>query len=219
MPISKSQYAKLGDRLKGRDAPSDDDLSLLADVLIEYNAALETVAADLRSLDLETTCRLKTSGTIIEKLRRPPRLRLDQIRDLAGARIVRPMTLDEQDELAGRIRRLARHPGDRSASDSVPRLQGGALSADNRTVPGRIQLRTMFQDLWAQLMETYGDMWGRQSATAASPTIQIRSSPRRSRGPGQAAAMESLAGRRSRTGKGWPTRSIRWPPWKTKWQS
>ena len=39
-------------------------------VLTGYNAALDEVVRGLRSLGLEPTTRLKTSGTIIEKLRR-----------------------------------------------------------------------------------------------------------------------------------------------------
>ena len=80
------------------------------------------------------------------------------------------MTLDEQDELAGRIAGL--WPGtqviDRRATPSH-----GYRAVHLVPTIGRcqveIQLRTMFQDLWAQLMETYGDMWGRQIRYGGEP--------------------------------------------------
>ena len=117
-------------------------------MLTGYNAALDEVVRGLRSLGLEPTTRLKTSGTIIEKLRRQEHLNLRSIRDLAGARVVRPMTLDEQDEIAAAIAELwpSTQIVDRRASPShgyraihlVPEKLAGR--------PVEIQLRSMFQD-------------------------------------------------------------------------
>jgi ppGpp synthetase/RelA/SpoT-type nucleotidyltranferase len=104
--LSRKQKTLLSERLRENEVASATDLGHLEEVLLESNSALEEVAGALRQLGLEPTTRLKTSATIIDKLRRQPHLSLASIRDLAGARIVRPMTLDEQDDLAGQIRSI-----------------------------------------------------------------------------------------------------------------
>jgi ppGpp synthetase/RelA/SpoT-type nucleotidyltranferase len=119
------------------------------------------------------TTRLKTSGTIVEKLRRVSverHLTLKSIRDLAGARIVKPMTLDEQDALTSQI--VGLWPGaqliDRRETPShgyravhvVPRISRCAVE---------IELRTLYQDTWAQAMESFGDAWGRAIRYGGEP--------------------------------------------------
>ena len=84
MALSIKQVIRLGNRLRDADTPSQADLAALSEVLTGYNAALDEVVRGLRSLGLEPTTRLKTSGTIIEKLRRQEHLNLRSIRDLAG---------------------------------------------------------------------------------------------------------------------------------------
>jgi hypothetical protein len=170
MALSNRQIRELGDRLRDSDSPSPDDLVLLAEVLTRYNDALDQVTLGLRSIGLDPTTRLKTSGTIIDKLRRQPHLDLRTIRDLAGARVVQPMTLDRQDEISGAIRQLWPNAQviDRRSSPShgyravhlVPKIDGRAVE---------IQVRTMFQDTWAQLMESIGDAWGREVRYGGEP--------------------------------------------------
>ena len=160
----------LSERLRDNKVASETDLGHLEEVLLESNSALEDVAVALRQIGLEPTTRLKTSATIIDKLRRQPHLSLASIRDLAGARIVRPMTLDEQDGLADQIkgiwpdatvidRRIDPSYGYR-AVHVVPRLNRCSVE---------IQLRTIYQDIWAQAMEAYGDRWGREIRYGGDP--------------------------------------------------
>jgi ppGpp synthetase/RelA/SpoT-type nucleotidyltranferase len=142
----------------------------LEQLLLIYDEALGEAAERLRSSGLEPTTRLKTSGMIIEKLRRERHLTLRSIRDLAGARIVKRMTLDEQDQMAALVQGL--WPGarliDRRANPShgyravhiVPRV---------RYCPVEIQIRTLYQDGWAQTMETLGDHWGRAIRYGGDP--------------------------------------------------
>jgi hypothetical protein len=80
------------------------------------------------------------------------------------------MTLDQQDELARKIIELWPEAQliDRRVNDShgyravhlVPKI--GRCSVE-------IQLRTMWQDTWAQLMESYGDAWGRAIRYGGDP--------------------------------------------------
>jgi hypothetical protein len=171
-PVSKSEARALSKRLRESGSPDPSDLAKLGDLLVERNGALGEVSDGLSSIGLSATTRLKTSGTIVEKLKRQPTLDLLSIHDLAGARIVQPMTLDQQDQVATRI--LNHWPGaryiDRRGENNshgyravhiVPRVDGH---------PVEIQIRTRYQDLWAQVMETFGDVWGREVRYGGLPT-------------------------------------------------
>lgn len=86
--LSKSQIDKLGERLRTSNEVSVDDLTLLQQVRAEHDAAMAVVADRLASeLGLEPGTRLKTVGTIVDKLRRE-RMRLSQMQDIAGVRVV-----------------------------------------------------------------------------------------------------------------------------------
>jgi Region found in RelA / SpoT proteins len=168
--FSGKQVVKLGRRLRDASTPTVADLEMLADVLLEYDHALMAAATELQGIGLKPTTRLKTSGTIIEKLSRERHLNLKIIRDLAGARIVRRMTLDEQDQVSAQIMGIWPDAGyiDRRENPShgyraihiVPRIDGCQVE---------IQLRTEYQDLWAQGMETFGDIWGRAIRYGGEP--------------------------------------------------
>jgi hypothetical protein len=170
-PLSHSEVLALSERLREAATPSDEDIELLGHVLIRFNRAMGEVADQLRALGLSPTTRLKTSGTIVDKLKRQPHLHLGNIRDLAGARVVFPMSLSDQDEVAKRIAALwgGIQVIDRRAQPSfgyravhlVPKIDGCSVE---------IQLRTVYQHTWAQLMETFGDMWGREIRYGGAPT-------------------------------------------------
>ena len=160
--LSGSQVDKLGRRLRDAVQPSDEDLALLGVVLTEHGNALDEVVERLHGIGLPPTTRLKTYPTTIDKLRREPHLTLRGIDDLAGARIVRDMTLAEQDAVVARVldlwpaakvvdRRAVPMHGYR-AVHLVPKVNGCRVE---------IQVRTHFQDMWAQAMEALGDHWGR----------------------------------------------------------
>jgi hypothetical protein len=170
--MSRREAIDLSDRLRVCEPPSETDMGLLSELLLEHNVALAEASAQLTSIGFQATTRLKTSGTIIDKLRRMPDLNLRIIRDLAGARIVHPMTLDEQDAIAQRIqslwpsettkvidRRLSPSHGYR-AVHIVPRIDRCSVE---------IQLRTLYQDTWAQVMESFGDRWGRAIRYGGDP--------------------------------------------------
>jgi len=91
-------------------------------------------------------------------------MRLTQIEDIAGLRVVVEMTRHTQDELVQRImaalpegpklkdRRVHPSHGYR-AVHLVARVAGHQVE---------IQVRTRLQDLWAQMVERLADSWGRQ---------------------------------------------------------
>lgn len=164
LPVSKSALDRLGARIAASNAVSDDDLAELARVVGAYQDVLNGVKVKLTELGYQATTRMKTTGTLADKLRRET-ARLSQVQDLAGARIVVP---------------------DRSAQDEATSIISGALESAGCTwrvidrrenpshgyravhlivqvdkVPVEIQIRTDLQDGWAQLVERLADVWGR----------------------------------------------------------
>lgn len=109
--------------------------------------------------------RVKTTGVLIEKLRRESS-RLSQVQDLAGARIVLS-DRRQQDEAVERI-----------TTFFIERCQKPCEVKDRRVepshgyravhvivftdgIPVEIQVRTELQDVWAQILERLADHWGR----------------------------------------------------------
>jgi hypothetical protein len=159
--LSNRQIDLLGDRLRRSD-PTAENLELLGQVGELYAGPLAEVLGVLTDLGLEPGGRLKTVGTLVDKLRRMPDLPLSKMQDIAGARVVDGMTREEQDRLVARITaRFDRYRvKDRRAEPSygyravhvIVRVQGR---------PVEIQVRTYLQDLWAQIVERLADAWGR----------------------------------------------------------
>src|ERR1035437_7190684 len=171
MPLSGAKIDKLGRRILDPRVVSDQDRVLLQELLVEHSPPMESVGAGLRSLGLAPTTHLKTSGTIRDMLRREPRLTLRGIHDLAGARVVKRMTLGQQDALGQQIlqfwpqakvvdRRTSPTFGYR-ALHIIPRIDGRWVE---------IQIRTSYQDTWAQVMEIFGDLWGRDVRYGGAPS-------------------------------------------------
>src|SRR6266545_4110963 len=101
--LSRSQIDQLGRRLRKTNPTTVEDLRLLEQVRILYEDSLTAVITVLTDLGLEPGSRMKTTGTIIEKLRRSPTMALSRMQDVAGARVVAEMNREEQDRLVERI--------------------------------------------------------------------------------------------------------------------
>jgi hypothetical protein len=86
--ISNTQIDRLGDRLRSNEI-TDGDLDLLNDYRLSFARTYEAVVAVLRNaLKLEPTGRpAKSTTSIIDKLRRES-LRLRQMQDIAGCRVI-----------------------------------------------------------------------------------------------------------------------------------
>ena len=163
--ISRTGLDKLGKRLAGSDRVSDEDLDLLLEVLSAYQTALGETQDRLRALGHSPTSRTKTTGVLIEKLRRE-HSSLKSVQDIAGTRIICD-DRDEQDEIvAGIVREFAdgtRPPKvkDRRAEPSHG-YRAVHVVVTVQDLPVEIQVRTERQDRWAQIVESMGDRWGRQ---------------------------------------------------------
>jgi len=147
---------------------------LLLQVLDVYEHALGIVRARLHDLGFEVTTRLKTTGTLVDKLRRERGMKLKSVQDIAGARIVVSGTRQNQDEAVARIVETF------AAAHRPPVVRDRRVqpSSGYRAVhvvvfedglPVEVQVRTDLQDLWAQGFERLGDRWGRAIRYGGEP--------------------------------------------------
>ncbi len=176
--VSKTQIDRLGDRLRKGEV-SDDDLRQLDTYRRSFASAYEEVVSTIRNVtQLEPTGRpAKSTTSIVEKLRRET-IRLSQIQDIAGCRLV-VRDISEQDQLVEQLKKAltkvvvvdkrSRPSHGYRAVHIIATAQGKAIE---------IQVRTELQDLWAQLSEKASDV--------IDPTIKY--------GGGDQAVQDLLAG-------------------------
>src|SRR5688500_17479333 len=101
--LSASQIQKLGDRLRKSESLSPEDRLLLQQVLLAHEGPMTEVARVLADeLGYENTTRLKTEGTLLDKLRRE-KSNLARVDDIAGIRLHAVPNRVVQDEVVARI--------------------------------------------------------------------------------------------------------------------
>ncbi len=156
--LTKSQVDRLGERLRKGDI-SDDDLRLLDRYKRSFSDSYEIVVGQIRNqLGLEPTGRQeKTTTSIKEKLRRQS-IRLSQMQDIAGCRIV-VTDLLTQDEAVERLKTSF----DRIEIDDRREKPSHGYRAVHVVVEisGKlieIQVRTALQHLWAEVSEKLADV-------------------------------------------------------------
>jgi putative GTP pyrophosphokinase len=175
--LTKNQVDRLGGRLRRGDI-SDDDLRLLDTYRRSFSETHEDVIRQIRDdLGLEPTGRpAKSTTAIIEKLRRES-LRLSQMQDIAGCRVI-VNDIATQDHVVSQLRGLfeesiivdrREHPSHGyRAVHVIVKSRGNFIE---------IQIRTQLQHLWAELSEKFSDL--------INPAIKY--------GGGDAEALRSLA--------------------------
>ncbi|MFL6282411.1 MAG: hypothetical protein ACJ74Q_04520 [Pyrinomonadaceae bacterium] len=156
--ISKTQIDRLGDRIK-RGAITEDDLRLLDRYRRSFTPAYEIVVGDIRDkLGLEPTGRpAKSTTSIADKLKRES-IRLTQIQDIAGCRII-VADIAEQESVIQSLRGLFPKATiyDRRAKPSHGyRAVHVVVNYDGKLI--EIQVRTALQQVWAELSEKYSDV-------------------------------------------------------------
>jgi hypothetical protein len=103
-PLTKSQMERLGVRLLREGGPQGEDLVLLLEVLARYSDVLgRAIVRVSGDLGVASTSRIKSTGTILEKLDRYGGSWLKSIQDLAGMRIVGDFDRRGQDVLVERL--------------------------------------------------------------------------------------------------------------------
>ncbi|MGD9582993.1 MAG: hypothetical protein AB7V26_04880 [Lysobacterales bacterium] len=154
-PLSNSQVARLGGRLRD-GVYSADDLKLLSEYGALFAPALKEVVQGIAKLtSVQPTERpAKSIQSIIYKLQRLPTTRLDSMLDMAGCRLVVGNTF-EQDDLAESMMKLfcddPRLIDLRQVPHAGYRAVHVVVKAQGRRV--EVQIRTELQDSWAQCSE------------------------------------------------------------------
>lgn len=166
-PLSRSALERLGKRLVSSERAEPEDIEQLHRLLGAYGpvlaAAVELVAA---KVGVVPSSRVKTTGTLIEKLRRNGGHTLSSIHDLGGMRLVVPGGRVEQDRIVDGVRELfseaARMPKviDRRANP-VKGYRAVHVIIYPDGYPIEVQVRTQWQHLWAEWFERLADQYGR----------------------------------------------------------
>ncbi|MBT0569314.1 RelA/SpoT domain-containing protein [Curvibacter sp. CHRR-16] len=164
MTLSNSQITQLGDRLRSGDF-SEDDLAML-DVFRQTYSEIDELAYQLIQSTLASTMgwtstkrKRKTQQSIVDKLCRLPQLRLPQMQDIAGCRIVIEGGSQMADSIGGlltsafephqwKIERKERHAHGYRATHIIAKTGQKFYE---------IQLRTYAQDVWANTVEGLSD--------------------------------------------------------------
>ncbi len=176
MTMTRSQIERLGVRLVASDPPSTEDLSALHELLLGYRNALEAAVARVRrDLGISPSSRVKTTGTILEKLERYGGSWLKSIQDLAGMRLVGGFDRKGQDALVDQLVELfadgVRAPRvvDRREEPSHG-YRAVHVIVFAGSLPVEVQVRTALQHEWAELFEKLADLAGRGIRYGNPPT-------------------------------------------------
>lgn len=156
--LSKTQIDRLGDRLK-KDNIEEADLRLLDLYRRSFTHAYEIVVGAIRKeLALEPTGRpSKTTTSIADKLRRES-IRLTQIQDIAGCRLIVAdiatqnavvQSLSKLFQQTIIVDRRERPSNGYRAVHVVVKIEGVVIE---------VQVRTSLQHLWAELSEKISDI-------------------------------------------------------------
>src|SRR5262245_46773962 len=156
--VSKTQLDRLGDRLKKGDM-SEDDLRLLDQFRRSFSDAYEAVVGTIRKeLALEPTGRpAKSTPSIIEKLRRES-IRLTQIQDIAGCRLIVSGIVDQDNVIRALTKLFERTTiiDHRQQPSHGYRAVHVVVNHSGKAI--EIQIRTTLQHLWAELSEKFSDV-------------------------------------------------------------
>ena len=157
MPVSKTQIDRLGDRLKG-GPHTESDLRLLDDYRRSFGEAYEAVVQTIRQRGEFPTGRLaKSTLSIVEKLRRES-LRLSQMQDIAGCRVVVGNVVAQEQFVASLITDFPKASIiDRRNNPSFG-YRAVHIIAEISGKPIEIQVRTSLQHLWAEVSEKSSDV-------------------------------------------------------------
>jgi putative GTP pyrophosphokinase len=156
--FSKTQIDRLGDRLKKGEI-SDADLRLLDEYRRSFADAFEIVIGKIRNeLSLELTERVeKSTPSIVEKLKRES-IRLSQIQDIAGCRLIVPDVVTQERV----VQSLEKHFERTAIIDRRQKPSHGYRAV--HVIVGcldkaiEVQVRTSLQHLWAEISEKFSDV-------------------------------------------------------------
>ena len=157
MPISKTQIDRLGDRLKG-GPHTESDLRLLDDYRRSFGEAYEAVVQTIRQRGQFPTGRLaKSTLSVVEKLRRES-LRLSQMQDIAGCRVVVGNVVAQEQFVSSLITEFPKASVMDRRNNPSYGYRAVHIIAEISGKPIEIQVRTSLQHLWAEVSEKSSDV-------------------------------------------------------------
>ena len=155
---SRSQVDRLGERLRHGDV-EERDLLDLDEFRRSFSASYDHVIGVVTQVTgvAPSGRPAKSTTAIIDKLRRES-IRLSQIQDIAGCRLIVPNTR-EQDALVEKLRAAFERVAvvDRRAKPSHG-YRAVHVIVEDAERPVEIQIRTSLQHLWAEFSEKLSDM-------------------------------------------------------------
>ncbi len=162
--ISNSEVNRLGDGLREAAKRKEAlNVEALEEYRLSYWEATQEVARKLGvNVNFSFTLRTKSTESIVAKLIRQPKTRLSQIQDIVGFRYV-ASDLQSQDDLCEAIKFVfssAKIVDRRTLPQYGYRAVHLIVTEANRKI--EIQVRTLFQHLWAQYSEALADRVGHE---------------------------------------------------------
>jgi len=143
------------------------DWALFRELRQQWRSSLDSLKFELDQMNnlqhFTITGRLKNTSTIREKLSRST-LRLSNIRDIIGCRVVVPNNIEVQDAVVRDIAMLIQSDSHKIIDRRVNSNNGYRavhLELRRDEMICEIQVRTQLQDLWATTSEAFGEKVGR----------------------------------------------------------
>ena len=157
---------ELGEAIRtGTMTPAD--WALFRELRQQWRSSLDSLKFELDQMNnlqhFTITGRLKNTSTIREKLSRST-LRLSNIRDIIGCRVVVPNNIEVQDAVVRDIAMLIQSDSHKIIDRRVNSNNGYRavhLELRRDEMICEIQVRTQLQDLWATTSEAFGEKVGR----------------------------------------------------------
>ncbi|MBB4845255.1 ppGpp synthetase/RelA/SpoT-type nucleotidyltransferase [Paucibacter oligotrophus] len=169
MAISQSQLTKLGERLK-KEPLEEADLRMLDEYRRSFGAVSEMLMRVLRDeMGLAPTARsAKSTLAIVDKLRRQS-IRLGQIQDIAGCRVI-VADMAEQDRVLAEIsQRFSGAIVDDKRERPTFAYRALHVIVKHDAYLAEMQIRTQLQHLWASLSEKLADIHGHEIKYGRGP--------------------------------------------------
>lgn len=156
--ISKNQIDKLGERLRKGNA-SEEDLRLLDDYRRSFTESYEFVVKAIREeLGLEPTGRPAKSTTAIQEKLLRESIRLSQIQDIAGCRLLVHHIANQQQVVESLVVLFENgNVIDRREQPSHG-YRAVHVIVEHREKVVEVQIRTLLQHSWAELSEKLSDI-------------------------------------------------------------
>lgn len=176
--LSRTQIARLGDELRLNVLTKASPMWATYEIYLNRCEVLREklqarVEACLVGLEVAVSGRTKSRDTLRDKLISKSTIKLGNIDDVIGVRIVGDFTLSEQDKICKllEVEFAPVHKIIDRRSNPVSGYRALHLIIKTEEMHAEIQIRTSLQSQWADLFERTADIWGRQIRYGMPPNF------------------------------------------------